>query len=57
MALLPDGNWLPRETRVIGSEYPQLFERVAYDAIVKYSDYQRFRTETKDVKIGTPKVP
>jgi len=57
MGLLQDGNWMPRETRVIGSEYPKLFERVTNDAIMKYSDYQRFKTETKDVKIEAPKVP
>ena len=29
-----------------------LFERITYDAIMKYSDYQRFKTETKDVNIA-----
>lgn len=52
---LPDGNWLPRETRVMASEYPQLFDGIISDAIVRYSDYQRFKAESKDAKIDAPK--
>ncbi|MEP7272919.1 MAG: hypothetical protein ABI882_15565 [Acidobacteriota bacterium] len=57
MVLLPDGNWMPRESRIMASEYPTLFDRVAEDGIVKYSDYQRFKTEAKDLRIDAPKVP
>jgi hypothetical protein len=57
MLRLPDGNWLPRESRVMASEYPQLFDGVISDAIVKYTDYQRFKTESKDAKIDGPRVP
>ena len=57
MARLPDGNWMPHESRVMASEYPDLFDGVMSDFIVKYHDYQRFKTESKDVRIDTPKVP
>lgn len=57
MSRLPDGNWLPRETRILASEYPQLFDGIVTDSIVKYRDYQRFKAESRDAKIDAPRVP
>lgn len=57
MSRLPDGNWLPRVTRILASEYPELFGGIITDSIVKYSDYQRFKTESKDARMDGPKVP
>jgi len=57
MIRLPDGNWMPSESRVMASAYPDLFNGVVADAIVKYTDYQRFKIESKDVKIEAPRVP
>jgi hypothetical protein len=41
----------------MASAYPDLFNGVVADAIVKYTDYQRFKIESKDVKIEAPRVP
>jgi hypothetical protein len=54
MMRLPEGVWLPRATRINGADYPKLFDRVSYESIIIYSEYKRFFTETKDVRIETP---
>jgi hypothetical protein len=56
MSLLPDGNWMPHESRVLASEYPELFDGIRWDAVVKYSEYQRFKAESKDVEVESPKI-
>lgn len=50
------GIWLPRVTRLNGADHAQLFDHIAYDATLTYSDYIRFTTEIKDVKVETPKA-
>lgn len=54
MIRLPAGVWLPLETRINGTDYPGLFNRVTFYATLKFSEYKRFLTEIKDQKIETP---
>jgi hypothetical protein len=56
MTRLPEGVWLPRTSRINGADYPKLFDHVAYDSIITYSEYKRFYTETKDVRIEVPRA-
>lgn len=55
MVRLPEGIWLPRTVRINGADYPLLFDHVANDAHFTYSEYKRFATEAKDVKLEAPK--
>jgi hypothetical protein len=54
MVRLPTGVWLPALARINGLDYPRLFNLVAYDSTLTYTDYKRFSTEIKEVKVGTP---
>jgi hypothetical protein len=56
MTRLSEGVWLPREIRFNGAAYPALFDRVTSDITFAYSEYKRFNTETKDVRLDTPKA-
>lgn len=57
MARLPEGVWLPAALRINGADYPELFDRIAHDSTLTYSEYKRFIIEIKDVQIGKPKEP
>jgi len=57
MMRLNEGVWLPRVMRLNGADYPGLFDHVSQDSTFTYSQYQRFYTEIKDVKLETPKAP
>lgn len=54
MRLPQQGIWLPRLTLINGAEYPTLFDGITMDSTATYSDYIRFSTEIKDVKVKTP---
>jgi hypothetical protein len=57
MIRLPEGVWLPSVTRLNGLDYPKLFDGVNYETIFINSQYQRFKSEIKDVQVAPPKVP
>jgi hypothetical protein len=57
MTRLPEGVWLPKASRINGADYPKLFDHVAYDSMIGYSEYKRFSTETQGVQIEPPKAP
>ncbi|MDQ3010657.1 MAG: hypothetical protein M3X11_08160, partial [Acidobacteriota bacterium] len=50
---LPDGHWLPRVGRMNGTAHPALFG-TKYDFVFEFSDYKRFDSEVKDVKLDHP---
>ena len=54
MRLPQHGIWLPQVTRLNGADYPKLFDGMTIDSIATFSNYIRFDTEVKDVKVGTP---
>ena len=55
MMRLPNkGIWFPHVVRINGADYPTLFDGITTDSTLTYSDYIRFSTEIKDVKVGTP---
>jgi len=51
MMRLPTGIWLPLVTRINGADYPKLFDNFVYYSTLTYSEYKRFTTEIKDVKL------
>jgi hypothetical protein len=51
MLRLPSGVWLPRVNRINGADYPKLFDGIKSDSTAAYSNYIRFSTEVKDVKV------
>ena len=55
MLRLDTGVWLPALTRINGVDYAELFEGIDLEVKNTYSNYIRFSTELKDVKIDTPK--
>jgi hypothetical protein len=57
MMRLPTGTWLPSVVRINGVDYPKLFDHISYEAILSYSDFVRFNSEVKDVKVEAPKGP
>jgi len=56
MMRLPEGIWLPRAMRINAADYPKLFQ-IRRDSISTFSNYIRFSTDIKDVKINTPGNP
>ena len=54
MIRLPAGIWLPLETRINGTDYPGLFDRIGFHSTVTFREYKRFSTEIKDQKLETP---
>jgi len=54
MTRLIDGIWLPGVKRVNGADYPRLFDKVPRDWSVTFTNYVRFVTEVKDVKVNEP---
>jgi hypothetical protein len=57
MQRLPTGVWLPRVSRINGADYPKLFDGINWDSKSTYSNYVRFSTEVKDVKVEPGKEP
>jgi hypothetical protein len=57
MHRVPEGAWLASFARMNGADYPALFDDVAYDSILRYSEYKRFKTGIQDVKLETPRDP
>lgn len=55
MLRLDTGVWLPALTHINGVDYAELFEGIDLDVKNTYSNYIRFSTELKDVKIDAPK--
>lgn len=57
MQRLPEGIWLPRVVRINGADYPTLFDGISFESISIFSNYIRFSTEIKDIKVNTPSKP
>jgi hypothetical protein len=57
MMRLPEGVWLPRVVRINGADYQMLFDGITSESISIFSNYIRFSTEIKDVKVNTPSKP
>jgi len=57
MLRLPTGVWLPHVSRINGADYPKLFTGINSDSISTHSNYIRFSTEVKDVKVDPGKDP
>jgi hypothetical protein len=57
MMRLPEGIWLPRVIRINGADYPKLFDGITTEAVSMFSNYIRFSTEIKDIKVNTPSKP
>jgi len=57
MLRLPTGVWLPHVSRINGADYPKLFAGITSDSISTHSNYIRFSTEVKDVKVEPGKEP
>lgn len=54
MMRLPEGVWLPHVIRINAADYPGLFDGINTETISTFSNYIRFSSEIKDVKVGTP---
>jgi hypothetical protein len=54
MMRLPEGVWLPHVVRINGADYQKLFDGITKDSTSTFSNYIRFSTEIKDVKVNTP---
>ncbi len=57
MMRLPEGIWLPRIIRINGADYQNLFDGITSESISTFSNYIRFSTEIKDVKINSNSKP
>jgi hypothetical protein len=57
MTRLPEGIWLPRVIRINGADYPKLFDGITTETVSTFSNYIRFSTEIKDIKVNTPSKP
>jgi hypothetical protein len=54
MMRLPEGVWLPHVVRINGADYQKLFDGITKESLSTFSNYIRFSTEIKDVKVNTP---
>jgi hypothetical protein len=54
MMRLPEGVWLPHLIRLNGADYQTLFDGIITDNISTFSNYIRFSTGIKDVKVNEP---
>jgi len=52
MVRLPEGVWLPHVIRINGADYQKLFDGITKDTDSTFSNYIRFSTEIKDVKVN-----
>jgi hypothetical protein len=57
MMRLPEGVWLPHVIRINGADYQKLFDGITTESLSTFSNYIRFSTEIKDVKVNTPNSP
>ena len=57
MMRLPEGVWLPHVVRINGADYQKLFDGITSDSLSTFSNYVRFSTEIKDVKVSSPGNP
>lgn len=57
MMRLPEGIWLPRVIRINGADYQELFDGIDTESVSIFSNYIRFSTEIKDVKVNSPTKP
>ena len=57
MQRLPEGIWLPRVIRINGADYPKLFDGIDTESISIFSNFIRFKTEIKDIKIDRTSNP
>lgn len=57
MMRLPEGIWLPRVIRINAADYPKLFDGINTESVSIFSNYIRFSTEIKDIKVNTPSNP
>jgi hypothetical protein len=57
MMRLPEGVWLPHVVRINGADYQKLFDGITNESTSTFSNYIRFSTEIKDVKVNTPNTP
>jgi len=57
MMRLPEGVWLPHVVRINGADYPKLFDGINRESISTFSNFIRFFTEIKDVKVNPPQKP
>ncbi|MDX6288957.1 MAG: hypothetical protein QOH42_756 [Blastocatellia bacterium] len=57
MMRLPEGVWLPHVMRINAADYQTLFEGITRDSTSIFSNYIRFSTEIKDIKVNTPDKP
>jgi hypothetical protein len=53
MMRLPEGVWLPHVVRINGADYQKLFDGITGDSNSTFSNYIRFSTEIKDVKVNS----
>ena len=54
MVRLKTGVWLPAATRINGVDYPKLFLGDDVDVKATYTNYIRFSTDIKDVRVDSP---
>ena len=57
MMRLPEGVWLPRTVRINGADYNKLFDGINWDSTWTFSNFRRFSTEIKDVKVNSDSKP
>jgi hypothetical protein len=57
MMRLPEGVWLPHVVRINGADYQKLFDGITNDSTSTFSNYIRFSTEIKDVKVNPSNDP
>jgi hypothetical protein len=53
---LPDGYWLPRLAQFNGATHHSIFGKLDKDLTFEFSDYKRFGSEVKDVKLNKPET-
>ncbi len=51
---LPEGVWLPSSIQINGLAYRELFGKLGTDFLSDFTDYKRFGSEVKDVKLNDP---
>lgn len=53
---LPAGYWLPRQAQLNGATHQAIFSKLDKDLTFEFSDYKRFGSEVKDVKLNRPET-
>jgi hypothetical protein len=57
MMHLTEGVWLPHLIRLNGADYQKLFDGIKNETLSTFSNYIRFSTEIKDVKVNPSEKP